>query len=137
MKTITVSTLVKASVEKVWECWTQPEHITQWYHASDDWHAPHAENDVKIDGKFKTTMAAKDGSAGFDFEGTYISVDAYKYIEYAINDGRNVKLEFETLPEAIKITETFEMENINSEELQRTGWQAILDNFKKYVENKK
>jgi uncharacterized protein YndB with AHSA1/START domain len=136
MKKITVSTTVNAPIEKVWEYWIQPEHITQWYHASDDWHAPHVENDLKVDGRFKTNMAAKDGSASFDFEGIYSNIDQNKFIEYNMADGRNVKIYFETLPEGIKLTETFDPENINSEELQRTGWQAILDNFKKYAESK-
>ncbi len=104
--------------------------------ASDDWHAPHAENDVKVGGKFKTTMAAKDGSASFDFEGIYNNVKNFETIEYDMADGRHVKVEFKNLADkTTKVIETFDMENENSEELQRGGWQSILDNFKKYTES--
>jgi uncharacterized protein YndB with AHSA1/START domain len=131
---ITIETTVKSPIEKVWELWTEPKHITQWCAASNDWHAPYAENDLRTDGKFKTTMAARDGSVSFDFEGVYTSVQPYKVIEYAIVDGRKVKIIFSRHGSETKITETFEAENINSIELQRGGWQSILDNFKAYAE---
>lgn len=147
--TITVQTIVNAPIEKVWEYWNKPEHITGWAFASDDWEAPHAENDVRVGGKFKTVMAAKDKSTSFDFTGVYTSVKEQELIEYDIglfeehdmikyniDDGRHVKVEFAKLPDGVRITETFEPEKINSEEVQRSGWQAILDNFKKYVEGK-
>lgn len=134
-KTITVETEVNAPVEKVWEFWTRPEHITQWCFASDDWEAPSAENDVRVDGRFKIRMSAKNGSAGFDFGGTYTAVEKYTLIEYVIDgDGRKVSVHFTAKPNGVKISETFEMEHENSEELQRGGWQAILDNFRNYVE---
>lgn len=132
--TVTVEATVNAPVEKVWEAWTSPKHITGWCSASDDWHAPYAENDVRKDGKFKTTMAAKDGSVSFDFEGRYTNVQPHKLIEYAIVDGRKVRIAFTQQGNATKVTETFETEKENPVEMQRGGWQAILDNFKRYVE---
>lgn len=121
-------------MEKVWEFWNQPEHIMNWAFASDDWEAPAAENDLQVGGKFVTTMAAKDKSVSFDFSGVYTKVDNHESIEYSMDDGRKVSVKFETVPEGTKITETFDPENENPEEMQRAGWQAILDNFKKYVE---
>ncbi len=133
-KAITVETIVNAPLEKVWESWVKPEHITRWTFASDDWEAPEAQNDIRVGGKFKTVMAAKDKSAGFDFTGEYTNVREHSLIEYTITGGREVKIEF--LPEGsgVKVVETFEMENENSRELQQSGWQAILENFKKYTE---
>jgi uncharacterized protein YndB with AHSA1/START domain len=135
-KTITVETAVKAPIEKVWSFWTEPEDIKQWYNASDDWHAPYAENDLQVNGKFKTTMAAKDGSAGFDFEGVYTKIVRHKSIEYTIPDGRKVVITFSDLGSETKVVESFEAESENSYEMQRGGWQSILDNFKKYIESK-
>ena len=131
---ITVEALVKAPIEKVWSNWTEPKHITKWNQASDDWHSPHAENDLRTGGKFKTTMAAKDGSMSFDFEGVYTNVQLHKVIEYTLLDGRKVKITFSGTGKETNVTETFEAEDENSVELQRGGWQAILDNFKKYTE---
>jgi uncharacterized protein YndB with AHSA1/START domain len=135
--TITVETAVKVPIEKAWSYWTDPKHITQWYNASDDWHAPYAENDLHVDGKFKTTMAAKDGSAGFDFEGVYTKIVRHKSIEYTIPDGRKVVITFSDLGSETKVVESFEAETENSYEIQKGGWQNILDNFKKYSESKK
>lgn len=132
--TITVETTVKASIEKVWNYWNEPKHIIQWCQASDDWHAPYAENDLKMNGKFKTTMAARDGSVSFDFEGVYTNVQEHKTIEYIMADGRKVKISFSANGNETKVTETFDPENENSLELQRTGWKAILESFKKYAE---
>lgn len=134
---ITVETTIIAPVEKVWKYWTEPNHITQWTQASDDWHAPYAENDLQNDGKFKTTMAAKDGSVSFDFEGAYTNVQEFKVIEYVMSDGRKVKISFEDLGDETKVVETFDPESINPIEMQRGGWQAILSNFKKYTEGTK
>lgn len=131
---ITVEAIVKAPVEKVWNSWTKPEHITKWCAASDDWHAPYAENDARTGGKFKTTMAAKDGSIGFDFEGVYSNVVANKEIDYAMADGRKVSIRFSAQGNDTKVVETFDPEDQNPIEMQRGGWQAILDNFKKYTE---
>jgi len=133
--TITVEAVVNAPVEKVWQYWNEPQHITQWAFASDDWHAPHAENDLRKDGKFKTTMAARDGSVSFDFEGIYTRVEPYKTIEYKMSDGRRVSVSFEGQNESTRVTETFEPEDQNSHELQQSGWQAILNNFKTHVEH--
>ncbi len=141
---ITVETIVKAPIAKVWEYWNKPEHIVNWAFASDDWEAPEAENDLRTGGKFKTTMAAKDKSASFDFTGIYTKVMEHELIEYDMDDHRHVKVEFNQLsadaealadkPEGVKVSVTFDPENENSEEKQRDGWQAISDNFKKYVE---
>lgn len=133
-KTITVEAVVNAPIEKVWSCWSKPKHITNWCQASADWHVPYADNDLRTGGKFKTTMAAKDGSFSFDFEGIYNNVEKYKVIEYKIADGRNVKIQFMPNGSATRVIETFEAEDVNSIDMQRDGWQAILDNFKKYTE---
>lgn len=135
-KTITVETTIKAPVESVWSYWTEPKHITNWYYASDDWHAPAAENDLKVNGKFKTRMAAKDGSAGFDFEGLYTKILKYKIIEYVLGDGRRVSISFSVNGSKTTVVETFNPENKNPYEMQRGGWQAILDNFRKYAESR-
>ena len=131
---ITVETTVKAPLEKVWDYFNAPEHITQWCAASDDWHAPFAETDLRVGGKSKTTMAAKDGSFSFDFEYVYDSIKEHENIDYTINDGRKVKVQFRKTETGTQVTETFEPENTNPLEMQRGGWQAILDNFKKYTE---
>jgi uncharacterized protein YndB with AHSA1/START domain len=133
-KPITVETIVNAPIEKVWKFWNKPEHITKWAFASDDWEAPVAENDVRTGGKFKTRMQAKDRSQGFDFTGVYTNVNGKELIEYDMDDGRHVKVRFEEIPEGVRVTETFDPENENPLDTQRSGWQAILDNFKKYVE---
>ena len=132
---ITISTTVNAPVEKVWNYWTAPEHITKWCQASDDWHAPFAENDLREGGKFVTTMAAKDGSFSFDFGGVYTKVEEHKTIEYTMGDGRKVSVQFTGNGNTTNIVETFDPEDTNSLEMQRSGWQAILDNFGKYTEN--
>ncbi|HTM68288.1 MAG TPA: SRPBCC domain-containing protein [Candidatus Binatia bacterium] len=136
-KSITVETVVKAPLEKVWACWNDPAHIVQWAFASDDWEAPAAENDLKTGGRFKTVMAAKDKSASFDLTGTYTNVNGREAIDYDMDgdDRRHVAVRFEEVPEGVRVTETFDMENINSEEKQRGGWQAILENFRKHVES--
>ena len=131
---ITIETIINAPVEKVWNYWSSPEHITQWCAASDDWHAPYADNDLREDGKFRTTMAAKDGSFSFEFEGVYTKVKEHQLIEYTMADGRKVAVVFEEAGNKTRIVETFDPESENSLEMQRSGWQAILDNFKKYVE---
>lgn len=131
---ITVQSTINAPVTKVWDYWTNPEHITQWTFASDDWHAPYADNDLRTGGKFKTTMAAKDGSFSFDFGGEYSQVDEHRAIAYAMEDGRKVSVLFESDGNSTQVTETFDPESTNPIEMQRGGWQAILDNFKKYTE---
>jgi len=131
---ITVTTIVAAPISKVWEYWTTPEHICKWNNASGDWHTPRAENDLQPGGKFSYRMEAKDGSFGFDFNGVYDVVLLEKHIMYTMEDGRKVTINFIEKEGSTEITESFDPENVNSQELQRTGWQAILDNFKKHVE---
>ncbi len=132
---LTVSVVVDALVEKVWQYWNDPEHVTGWCFASDDWHAPRAKNHLVVDGRFSTRMEAKDGSAGFDMEGTYTAIEEEKMIEYIMDDGRKVRVEFLSEGESTKVIETFDPETENSRELQEQGWQAILENFKKYTES--
>ena len=134
LKTITVESTVKAPVEKVWKFWTEPTHIKNWNNASDDWHTPSAENDLRVGGKFSAKMEAKDGSFGFDFGGVYDEVKLHQVIAYTLGDGRKVNVKFAVSGNETKVTETFEAEGTNSLEMQQGGWQAILNNFKKYTE---
>lgn len=131
---ITVQNTINASIEKVWEFWTQPEHIKNWSFASAEWHTPYAENDLRAGGKFKSIMAAKDGSMSFDFGGEYTLVENHKAIEYVLDDGRKVEIAFTETPDGVEIIQSFDPETQNSEEMQQGGWNAILDNFKSYVE---
>jgi uncharacterized protein YndB with AHSA1/START domain len=131
---ITVQNLVQAPLEKTWEMWTSPEHIVHWNQASDDWHTTQASNDLQNGGKFSSTMAAKDGSFSFDFEGVHDLVVLHERINSTIGDGRKMEVVFEKQGDATLVTEAFEAETMNSTELQRQGWHAILDSFKKYVE---
>ncbi|MCC9063211.1 MULTISPECIES: SRPBCC family protein [Flavobacterium] len=131
---ITVQNTINASIDKVWEFWTQPEHIKNWSFASAEWHTPYAENDLRVGGKFKSTMAAKDGSMSFDFGGEYTLVEKNKAIEYVMEDGRKVEITFTETPDGVEIIESFDPETQNSDEMQQGGWNAILDNFKSYVE---
>lgn len=133
---ITIKTTVNVPVEKVWKYWTEPEYIKKWNSASEDWHTPLAENDLRVGGKFLSRMEAKDGSFGFDFGGIYDEVELYKVIAYTLDDGRKVKINFIGREKVTEITETFEAENENSIEMQQSGWQSILDRFKKYAEQK-
>ena len=133
-ETITVKTLINTPIEKVWPLWTKPEHITQWNKASDDWHTTRAENDLRIGGKFLSRMEAKDGSFGFDFEGIYTNIVTNEKISYTLLDDRKVTITFSQTENGVEVTETFEAENQNSIELQKFGWQAILNNFKTYIE---
>ena len=132
---ITVKTIVNAPVSKVWEYWTKSEHIMQWNNASDEWHTPAAKNDLRKDGRFVFTMAARDGSMSFDFEGVYTEVVEHKLIAYVMADSRTAKIIFDGQDNQTEIVESFDAESVNSIELQRTGWQNILDNFKKYTES--
>lgn len=131
---ITVSAAINATIDTVWRLWTTPEHITKWNNASDDWHTPKAENDLRVDGQFLSRMEAKDGSIGFDFEGVYTNIQEHTLIEYTIKDGRKVKIAFSNHGTETKVMETFEAESTHPLEMQRDGWQSILDNFKKYTE---
>lgn len=131
---ITIEATVNAPVEKVWKLWNDPEHVQKWNNASEDWHTPKAQNDLREGGNFIYTMAAKDGSFSFDFGGTYDKVVENQHLAYTLGDSRKVDVTFQPSGSGTYIVETFEAENENSLELQRGGWQAILDNFKKYVE---
>ena len=132
---ITIESIISANTNKVWDYYTLPEHIIKWNFASDDWHCPKAENDLRVGGKLKSRMEAKNGSFGFDFEAIYDEVINHKKISYNLTDGRQVITAFENQNGKTKVTTTFDAETQNSIELQRNGWQAILDNFKKYVES--
>ena len=131
---ITVETIIKAPIEKVWENWNEPKHVTKWCAASPDWHVPNATNDLRVGGSFTTRMEAKDGSFGFDFGGVYDEVKTNERIAYTMADGRKVEIDFARQDDAVKVTETFDAETQNSVEMQRGGWQAIMDNFKNYTE---
>ena len=130
---ITVETTVPVSPELAWEYWTEPRHITQWNQASEDWHTPRAENDLRVGGAFTSRMESKDGKFGFDFGGFYDVVEPFHVLNSTLGDGRTVHVSFEPVPAGTRIVETFEAEGENSVELQRTGWQAILDSYRRYV----
>ena len=135
MNPITIEATVKGGAEKVWRYWTEPAHITVWNHASPDWECSRAENDLTVSGVFSATMAARDGSFSFDFAGTYTEVIPLKKLSYAFEDGRTVTVTFTNVSDTeTKVTEVFDPETENTEEKQREGWQAILNNFKQHVE---
>lgn len=131
---IKVSAAVRAPLRSVWERWTEPEHITKWYFASPDWHAPRASNDLRVGGSFSTRMEARDGSFGFDFAGTYILVEPPRRIEFRLGEDRIVIVSFSEKKGEVLVEEEFDPEGQNPLDMQRQGWQAILDNFKAYVE---
>jgi uncharacterized protein YndB with AHSA1/START domain len=133
---ITVETVVKAAPGKVWDAWNTPEDIMQWNSAHESWHTTRSTVDLREGGTFVSRMEAKDGSAGFDFGGTYTRVVPGEAIEYRMSDGREVTVEFADAPGGVLVRETFDAESENPAELQRQGWQAILDNFGRYVEAK-
>ena len=133
---ITVETVANAKLSNVWAAWNNPADIKQWNSAQDDWHTTRSTVDLREGGKFLSRMESKDGSQGFDFEGTYTRVVPQKAIEYRMDDGREVRVEFVERDGGVLVKETFDAENENPSELQRTGWQAILDNFRRHVEAK-
>jgi uncharacterized protein YndB with AHSA1/START domain len=133
---ITVETVVKAQPDEVWDAWNDPRDIEQWNTAQADWRTTRSTVDLREGGKFQARMEARDGTAGFDFEGTYTRVVPHKIIEYRMSDGREVTVEFVERASGVLVKETFDAETENPPELQRTGWQAILDNFGRYVEAK-
>ncbi|MHA8097891.1 SRPBCC domain-containing protein [Aquirufa aurantiipilula] len=134
MTQIQVSANIQASVQQVWDCWTKAEHVKHWNFASDDWHCPEAQNTLEEGKEFHYMMAAKDGSFSFDFWGTFTQIEPLKNLEITLGDGRRVSVQFITEGEGVWVRESFEPENQNPEEMQKMGWQMILDNFKKYVE---
>lgn len=131
---VTVSNTVDAPIAKAWESYTLPEHIMKWNFASDDWQCPKAENDLRKGGKYFARMEAKDGSFGFDFEAVYDEVVPLECMQYTMPDGRQVTARFEESGHATRVTVTFDAEEQNPVEMQQGGWQAILDNFKRYAE---
>jgi uncharacterized protein YndB with AHSA1/START domain len=135
MNGITVSAEVQGELEKVWNAWTSPAHIVHWNFADDSWHAPAAVNDLRVGGKFSYRMEAKDGSVGFDFSGVYLEIIEHVLIAYTMDDGRKARVSFEALGDSTVVTEVFEPETMNAPELQQTGWQMILDNFKRHAES--
>lgn len=134
---ITVETIVKARPEHVWQAWNTPEDIKHWNSASEDWHTTESSVDLREGGKFTARMEARDGSEGFEFEGTYTRVVPQQTIEYRMSDGREVSVEFAEHADGVLVRETFDAENENTPELQRAGWQSILDNFRRHVEGKR
>ena|SRR5687768_12987019 len=133
---ITVETVVRAGLNQVWDAWNNPADIKQWNAAQDDWHTTRSTVDLREGGKFVSRMEARDGSEGFDFEGTYTRVVPHQTIEYRMADGREVRVEFVERADGVVVKETFDTETENPPELQRQGWQAILDNFGRHVEAK-
>jgi len=134
---ITIQTTVNADIDSVWAAWTTPDDINQWNAASDDWHNPRSSNDLRPGGRFSYRMEARDGSFGFDFEGTYTQVVPQKLIEYVLGDDRSVTIRFEPTETGVQVVETFQAEDVNAAELQKQGWQSILNRFAAYVESKK
>lgn len=136
MKTpITLETTIASDIEKVWNAWITPAHIMQWYYASPDWYVPAAENDLRVGQKFKTVMSSRDKTMAFDFEGTYTDIAQLSRIVYVLADGRVVETTFQTEADGIKVIQLFDPETVNPVEMQQAGWQAILNNFKSYVES--
>ncbi|MCP5143294.1 MAG: SRPBCC domain-containing protein [Gammaproteobacteria bacterium] len=133
---ITISANINAPVAKVWNAWTTPEDICQWNAASDDWHTTESEIDLKVGGRFRSRMEAKDGSAGFDFGGSFTVVEPGARLDYLMDDNRCVTVLFEADGERTQVTETFDAENVHPPEMQRDGWQSILNNFARHVEGK-
>ncbi|MBN2354419.1 MAG: SRPBCC domain-containing protein [Spirochaetales bacterium] len=133
---ITVETTVGVTVETAWKLWTGPEHVIRWNRASEDWHTPRAENDLRPGGEFNYRMEAKDGSAGFDFWGVYDEVKTGELLTSTLGDGRRVSVAFEGRGDETVVTETFEAESFHTPERQRKGWQSILDSFKRYAEKR-
>ena len=134
--TITVETKVAADIATVWHAYTTPEDIVAWNAASDDWHTTRATVELHEGGNFSSRMEAKDGSQGFDFAGTYTRIVPYAVIEYAFGE-RKARVDFVDAGDGVTVTVAFDPENQFPEDMQRAGWQAILDNFKRYVEAKK
>jgi uncharacterized protein YndB with AHSA1/START domain len=129
-----VKTSINAPIQKVWAYFTQPNHVMHWNHASDDWHCPAATNDLQVGGKFVYTMAAKDGSFSFDFWGVYDDVLTEELLLIKLGDNRKMKVTFASIGDVTEVVEEFEPENENPLGMQQGGWQAILDNFKRYLE---
>lgn len=132
---IKISTIINSPISKIWDYYTNPEHIINWNNASEDWHTTKSENDLKVGGRFLSRMEAKDGSQGFDFEGEYTKIENQKCLNYIMDDGREVEITFDEINGKTNVIVVFDPEKENPIELQQHGWQAILDNFKRYVES--
>lgn len=135
MEKITVQTKVNKDANSTWTYWTEPEHITGWNFASPDWHCPRAINDVKPGGRFSWRMEAKDGSMGFDFCGSYLSVKHAQQITAKLDDGRHLEINFQNMAGETTVSQSFDPDDSIAPEQQQAGWQAILENFRKYTEN--
>ncbi len=136
MENIKIEITILASMDLVWECFTDRDHIEEWYFASEDWHCPNAENNFEVGGKFNYRMEAKQGGFGFNFTGVFDEIIPHKVIKYHLDDGRKVAVNFENEEgNTVKLMQVFQPEKENPVDLQRNGWYAILNNFKKYVEN--
>ena len=133
---ISIETVVKSDIDSVWFAWNNPDDVKEWNAASEDWHTTESKVDLREGGKFSSRMEAKDGSMGFDFSGTYTKVIEKKLIEYSLDDGRSVVVKFTPIESGVRVEETFEAESQNEAELQRQGWQSILNNFSQHVESK-
>lgn len=131
---ITIQAVVAADRQKTWDCYTQPEHITKWNFATDTWHCPAASNDMRVGGKYLARMEAKDGSFAFDFEAVYNEIVDGEKFTYTMPDNREIQVSFEKMDDKTRVTVTFDPENVNPVDLQRDGWQSILDNFRRYAE---
>lgn len=134
MNSIKLEIVIDAPVDIVWDVFNNPEHVVNWNYAADSWHCPNARADFKVGGEFAYEMAARDGSVSFDFGGVFDEITEHEKVIYTLGDGRRVEINFEELDRGTKLIETFETEDTNTQEQQRAGWQAILDNFKKYAE---
>lgn len=134
---ITIQTTVNADIDTVWAAWTTPDDINQWNAASDEWHNPRSTNDLRPGGRFSYRMEARDGSFGFDFEGTYTQVLPQRLIEYVLGDDRKVSIRFEPTETGVQVVEIFEAEDVHTAEQQKQGWLSILNRFAAYVEAKK
>jgi len=134
---VTIQTHIKADINAVWAAWTTPDDINQWNAASDDWHNPRSSNDLRPGGRFSYRMEARNGSFGFDFEGSYTQIVAQRLIEYVLGDDRKVSISFEPTETGVQVLETFETEDLHTGEMQKQGWQSILNRFAAYVEGKK
>ena len=132
---ISIETLVNSDLDQVWKVWNDPEEIKVWNTAHEDWHTTESAVDLREGGTFRSRMEAKDGSVGFDFEGEYTRVEPKRALEYRMTDGREVQVEFVEEDGGVRVREAFDAETENSPEIQRAGWQAILDNFKRHVES--
>lgn len=131
---ITIESRINAPLDRVWAAWNTPTDILRWNAAQDDWHTTRSEVDLRAGGRFVSRMEAKDGSVGFDFSGEYSRVEPMRRIEYRMDDGREVQTGFSEQDGGVHVKTTFDAESENPPEMQRAGWQAILDNFRRYVE---